>query len=651
MLRATEESGSAVEDARTRRALLNILEDLQKEHRLAKKARRQWVETVDALSDPLMVHDVEFRIVRCNQAYARRAGMEIKEILGRHAWECFPRGSGPSPACARAVDQRLPTSEEELIIDGGEVFHLRCFAAERGASPTWLSVFEDITERKRAEQALDLRERRFRALIENASDLLVMLDRGGKIAYISPSIARLGGYLPDEVIGRNYLEFAHPEDVPKARERLLQVIAGPDQADASEVRFRHKDGRWIILESIARNALGDPAIDAIVINARDITGRKTAEDSMRRLNRIYAVLSGINNLIVRKSSRKELFDAACGIAVKEGKFISAAIAEYDPHAEMLVAVAQQGAFDGFVGNGLSTRADSPHGESTAVRSVRERKPVWDDDLMANPNLGPNRARNIAAGARAIISLPLYLDEHVEGVLVLFAAEKNFFDEKEVRLLSELAGDISHALDYLAKSRRVEKSKATLRRSLEATIEAIAAALEMRDPYTAGHQRRVADLTAAIAREMGLPQDKVEGIHFGALIHDLGKLQVPAEILAKPTRLSKVEFELIKAHPQAGYDIIKGIDFPWPVAAMVHQHHERLDGSGYPQGLKGDAIALEARILAVADVVEAMASHRPYRPGLGMEAALKEIIDKRGTFFDPDAVDACVRLFREGRFSL
>jgi putative nucleotidyltransferase with HDIG domain len=235
--------------------------------------------------------------------------------------------------------------------------------------------------------------------------------------------------------------------------------------------------------------------------------------------------------------------------------------------------------------------------------------------------------------------------------VFFAAEKNFFDAEEVRLLTELARDISHALDYLAASSRVKKGKAKLRRSLEATIEAIGAALESRDPYTGGHQRRVADLAAAIARGMGLPEDKVEGIHFGALIHDLGKIRVPAEILAKPTRLSRLEFELIKEHPQAGYEIVKNIDFPWPVAAMVHQHHERLDGSGYPQGLKGDAIALEARILAVADVVEAMASHRPYRPGLGIEAALKEIADKRGTAFCADAVDACLRLFREGRFSL
>ncbi|MBV8033008.1 MAG: HD-GYP domain-containing protein [Betaproteobacteria bacterium] len=219
-------------------------------------------------------------------------------------------------------------------------------------------------------------------------------------------------------------------------------------------------------------------------------------------------------------------------------------------------------------------------------------------------------------------------------------------------------DISFALESFQRDAAAAAARAALkdnqeklRSALTATIEAIAATVETRDPYTAGHQRRVADLAAAIALEMGLPAEQVEGIHFGALIHDLGKVQIPAELLAKPTRLTKLEFELIKTHPQAGYEIVKGIQFPWKVAEMVHQHHERLDGSGYPQGLKGDQIALEARILAVADIVEAMASHRPYRPGLGVDVALAEIQKQRGTGLDPSAVDACVALFRSGRFTL
>jgi putative nucleotidyltransferase with HDIG domain len=160
---------------------------------------------------------------------------------------------------------------------------------------------------------------------------------------------------------------------------------------------------------------------------------------------------------------------------------------------------------------------------------------------------------------------------------------------------------------------------------------------------------VAKLATAIASEMGLAAELVEGIHFGSLIHDVGKIAIPAEILSKPGRLTEIEFMLIKTHPQAGYNILKGIDFPWPVARMILQHHERLDGSGYPGGLKGDEIILEAKILIVADIVEAMSSHRPYRPGLGIDVALAEIERGRGTFYDSRIVDVCTSLFRDKKF--
>lgn len=190
----------------------------------------------------------------------------------------------------------------------------------------------------------------------------------------------------------------------------------------------------------------------------------------------------------------------------------------------------------------------------------------------------------------------------------------------------------------------------LGQTLSQTIDAVAAMVEARDPYTAGHQRRVAALSCAIAGEMGFPAEKIFGLNLAATIHDLGKIHIPAEILSKPGILNKIEFELIKIHSQAGYDIIKDVEFPWPIAQMVLQHHERLDGSGYPQGLKGDQVLPEAKILAVADVVEAMSSHRPYRAGLGLEAALAEIAAHRGVLYDPAVVDSCIALFKENKFT-
>ncbi|MFQ5861658.1 MAG: HD domain-containing phosphohydrolase [Candidatus Brocadiales bacterium] len=214
------------------------------------------------------------------------------------------------------------------------------------------------------------------------------------------------------------------------------------------------------------------------------------------------------------------------------------------------------------------------------------------------------------------------------------------------------GRVEHYTDISVRKQAEEELKQStekLRRSLGGTIQALASTVETRDPYTASHQRRVADLARTIAREMGLSREQIDGIRMAGVIHDIGKIAVPAEILSKPGRLTKTEHNMIKTHPQAGYDILKEVEFPWPVAKIVLQHQERMDGSGYPAGLSGEDIILEARILGVADVVEAMSSHRPYRPALGIDKALEEISKNRGVLYDANAVDACVRLFTEKGF--
>jgi putative nucleotidyltransferase with HDIG domain len=185
--------------------------------------------------------------------------------------------------------------------------------------------------------------------------------------------------------------------------------------------------------------------------------------------------------------------------------------------------------------------------------------------------------------------------------------------------------------------------------MEGTVRAIAYTIETRDPYTAGHQRRVTKLACAIGEEMGLSKDQIEGLRMSGELHDIGKIHVPAEILSKPGQISDAEYTIIKTHAQVGHDILKTIEFPWAVAKIVLQHHERMDGSGYPQGLKGKDILLEAKILAVADVIEAMATHRPYRPALSIEESLKEISKNRGKLYDPKVVDICLKIFKEKKF--
>ena len=370
---------------------------------------------------------------------------------------------------------------------------------------------------------------------------------------------------------------------------------------------------------------------------------------MRQVNRALRTLSAGNISLVRATSEEDLLKGICSAIVKIGGYCVAWVgyARNDPERTVEL-MAWSGAPD-LSSAKTSWREGEPE-QSATGNAIRTGKRQILNQLAASYGSSSPRKLVVAAGGKSVVALPLRSDDSVLGALSIASEEVAGFEDEELSLLEELAGDLAFGLQVLRTRDARAKAEAKLRGSLETTIEAIAATVERRDPYTAGHERRVSVLAVAIGRELSLSEDVIEGLRVGSMIHDLGKIQVPAEILAKPTRLSAIEFELVKAHPQTGYDILKGIDFPWPVAQMVLQHHERLDGSGYPNGLRGDAIILEARVMAVADVVEAMASHRPYRAGLGVDKALTEIESGRGRLYDAAAVDACLHLFREKRFA-
>jgi len=235
------------------------------------------------------------------------------------------------------------------------------------------------------------------------------------------------------------------------------------------------------------------------------------------------------------------------------------------------------------------------------------------------------------------------------------AMQRYYDVYAFRINGDGSQKVGILFNDITKRKQAEldliASERKLRKAISTTVQVLVAAVETRDPYTSGHQIRSADLARAMAIEMGLPQEVIEGIHMAGTIHDIGKISVPAEILVKPTKLSDLEFSLIKEHARKGFEMLKYVESPWPLAEIVYQHHERMDGSGYPRGLKGEETLIEARILAIADVVESMASHRPYRPSLGLDAALAEIENNKGTLYDSNAVDACLRLFREKGYQL
>lgn len=523
-----------------------------------------------------------------------------------------------------------------------------------------LSMEHGIRARKAAERALRESEEKFRSLVESTSDWIWEINEQAVYVYASPRVYGLLGYATDEVIGKTPFDLMPQDEAARMRGVFTSLIAEKKSFWLRENRNLRKDGRIVVMESSgvpivdSRGRLrGYRGID------RDITDRKQAESTLRRLNRALKALSAGNHALVHSHDEVELMQGICR-AVTDGDtyrlaWVGRAVQDKD---KSIKVVAAAGAGQGYVDEAHLTWEDQPLGRGPTGTAVRTGKIQTAQNFASDPRMEPWRELAARYRMASSIALPLRENGRVTGALTLYAAEPNAFDTEEVALLEEMADDLNFGLDTLRT--RTERDHALderqqyadrLRASLEDALQAIAATVEMRDPYTAGHQRRAAHLAAEIGRQLGLLEEQIHGIRLACIVHDLGKIHIPAEILSKPAKLSEIEFSLIKMHPQSGFDILKEIEFPWPIAQAVLQHHERLDGSGYPQSLKGDEIILESRILAVADVVEAMSSHRPYRPGLGIDAALEEIVRHRGARYDPDAVDACLKLFRELHYRL
>ena len=287
-------------------------------------------------------------------------------------------------------------------------------------------------------------------------------------------------------------------------------------------------------------------------------------------------------------------------------------------------------------------------DSVNTRLVMQRKPIF--TRYSEFDLPLSEVRK-AEGLLAFAVLPLSFENRVIGCLNLGSKKLEDVSGINREMLKRSAYLIGEGITRLQTEEELKLSYQKLQKAMKSTIQAIALILEKRDPYTAGHQERVTKLACTIAKEINLSPDKIERLYMAGILHDIGKINVPVEILSKPGRLGEIEFTLIKTHPQVGSDILKEMELPGEVSSIILQHHERMDGSGYPSGLSGEAILLEARILAVADVVEAMASHRPYRPALGLDQALEEITQNRGILYDPEVVDACLKLFKEKGFKL
>ncbi len=462
-------------------------------------------------------------------------------------------------------------------------------------------ILRDVTEQKLADEALRKSEEKYRQLVNHAPAGLYEVDfLQRKFVTVNDIMCEYTGYTKEELLSMSPFDILSEESRTRFMERLTKVLAGEKVLETVEFNIRAKDGKdlWVLVNSKILYDQGFPKGASVVVH--NITERKLAEEALRKSEEKYRFL--VNN------ANDAIFIAQDGLI----KF---------PNPKTLEIL---GYSDGELARIPYT--DLIHPDDRAIL------------LKVRPKGGEGKEAIATYSIRVKNRAGEVIWAHISSVPIVWEdqpATLNFV--RDITIQKKAEEELTNSLHKL-------------RRITGATIQAMAQTVEVRDPYTAGHQKRVADLARAIATRMGLSSDRVDGIRMAGTIHDIGKISVPAEILSKPGLLTPLEFSLIKTHSQVGYDILKDIEFPWDIATMVLQHHERLDGSGYPQGITGDRILLDAKILTVADVVEAMASHRPYRPSLGLDKALEEIGDKRGRFYDPDAVDACVGLFSENKFA-
>lgn len=408
------------------------------------------------------------------------------------------------------------------------------------------------------------------------------------------------GYTRDEFETMTIADICPAEDVPRLLENVARVEAGKAN-EAGVWRHRKKDGTLIDVE-ITSHVLDFGGRSAEVVLAHDVTERNRAEKML------HAAEEQFRSLVEQ---------SIAGIyVIQDGK-----LAYVNPR------------FAEIFGYGS---ADEPIGRDALSVVAEDHRAAVADNVQRLLNGEARRVEYSITGLRRDGST---IEVGVHGARASY------------RCRPAIIGMVQDISEKKRAEEQIQRYVAQLEAAFMSTVNVATTLSEMRDPYTAGHERRVAEIAVAIGAELGLDERRQEGLKVAGHLHDVGKITVPAEILAKPSKLTLVEYELIKAHPQAGYDVLKDVEFPWPVAQVALQHHERIDGSGYPQGLKCEAILIEARIMAVADVVEAMATHRPYRPGLGIDKALAEIERGRGTAYDADIADACLRLFREKGYTI
>ena len=616
---------------------------------------------LDALATPVFAVDRKLHYIAFNAAHAavmRRAyGAEI--LLGGDALT-YP---------SIPLDGQLVIDSLDSALEGETVVTRAWVGPENDRRFYWTThsplvngseivgvvmVSLDMTETQRREEEHQL----LASIVEASDNAIITTSLSGLISTWNSGAERIYGYTAQEAKGQPWDRFVFGGEIERDR-KIVEAVAKNGGVQHFEVSGVRKDGCPVeLIVSVAPLRDRDGVVAGVSSISHDITRRKTAERALAAKARALEILSAVNEVVVKCEDEEELLDSVCNIVVNTGGYAGswAGYAHFDVGKSM-VPMAFSGCEPSCLGALELTWRGGAH-ETPGGRAFRSGKQVILRDIGSESGYACLRETAEAQSILAMAAFPLVNHDGVPfGALSVCSREPEAFGVDEVAVLAELSEDLAFGVGTLRarkqhdeRGRDLETFSARLGRSLRDLTETMGRVVEIRDPYTQGHQVRVAQVSRQLAMEMHLPEDEVRGIELAALVHDIGKLAVPAEILTKPGKLTATEFELVKEHPRRGYEILEHVDFGWPVAEVALQHHERMDGSGYPEQLVGEEIPMASRVVAVADVVEAMASHRPYRPGLGVDAAVAEIVEHPEKY-DSRVISACTRVHERGEFTL
>lgn len=582
--------------------VIGITRDIT-ERKKAEEELKFRAQLLDSANEYILVTGQAGKLVYCNEAACRALGYARKEMDHLNIEDIVPREDFKAPEIqfvkklketGKILFERHLRRKDESLIS----VEIQGRLIKINNNEFILFIMRDLTERKKAEQELKLQAQ----LLDVQMDTIFVVDLEGNLIYVNQAACLSLEYSKEELLKMNLHDLTSPKSGKLIPLRIKEVVE-KGQASFEVTRVR-KDRKEIPMEIHTHLTEWDGR-KLILSLSRDISDRKAAE---QRLQASEAKYHGIFN------------QAPISIFVmdKDGK-----ITDVNPY-HIQVTCKGQIPPERFLGKCIfDIQAFMQAGILEEHRRLLKGEPINLKDVhFESSDFGPQAYFNIRG-------MPIFENNEVNGAIQIMEdiTERKRADET------------------------TRQSYEKLQQTLRGVTQAITASIEIRDPYTAGHQHRVATLARAIAIEMGLSEEHADQIYTAGLIHDIGKISIPSEILSKPGRLGEIEFSLIKMHPQAGYDILRNIDFPYPLAQWVLEHHERMNGSGYPSGLTGDKISKEARVLGVADVMEAMSSHRPYRPSLGTAPALEEITHNKNILYDGEVVDACFRLFYEKGFKL